>query len=106
MKARKFSPEVQERAVRLVQEQKGLHGSEWAAIQSVSWKIGCTSETLRLWLRQHERDAGQREEMTSPEKDRIKQLERENRELKKVNEILRLSSKYFAKAELDRSSRR
>jgi transposase len=98
----RFSPEVQERAVRLVAEQLGDHESQWAAICAVASKIGCTSETLRRWVRQAERDAGTRDGLTTSEREEFKRLQRENRELKKANEILRLASAYFAKAELDR----
>jgi transposase len=101
-KATKFSPEVHERAVRLVSEQESEYGSQWAAIRSISGKIGCTAETLRSWVRQAERDAGKREGLTTSERERLKQLEKENKELKRANEILRLASAYFAKAELDR----
>jgi len=104
-KATKFSPEVHERAVRLVSEQEGEYGSQWAAIRSVSGKIGCTAETLRSWVRQAERDAGKREGLTTSERERLKQLEKENKELKRANEILRLASAYFAKAELDRTQK-
>jgi|SRR4051812_25360320 transposase len=99
---RRFSPEVRERAVRLVRQHQGEHASEWAAISSIAAKIGCTAETLRGWLRQAERDAGQRAGATSEERDRIKALEREVRELRQANEILRKASAYFAQAELDR----
>jgi len=104
-KATRFSPEVRERAVRLVSEQEGEYESQWAAIRSVSEKIGCTAETLRSWVRQAERDAGKREGLTTSERERLKQLEKENRELKRANEILRLASAYFAKAELDRTQK-
>jgi len=100
--AHRFSPEVRERAVRLVTEQLEQYESEWAAIKSVAGKIGCTAETLRTWLRQAERDQGKRPGLTTSERERLKQLEKENRELKRANEILRLASAYFAKAELDR----
>lgn len=106
MRASKFSPEVRERAVRLVMEQQGQHESQWAAIASVSSKIGCTAETLRRWIRQHERDTGSRDGMTSSEKERIQALEREVKELRRTNEILRLASAFFAQAELDRPARR
>jgi len=99
---RRFSPEVRDRAVRLVRQHQGEHASEWAAISSIAAKIGCTAETLRGWLRQAERDAGQRAGATSEERDRIKALEREVRELRQANEILRKASAYFAQAELDR----
>ena len=100
--AHRYSPEVRERAVRLVTEQLEQYESEWAAIKSVAGKIGCTAETLRTWLRQAERDQGTRPGVTTSERERLKQLEKENRELKRANEILRLASAYFAKAELDR----
>ena len=99
---KKYSPEVRERAVRLVFEQKEAHGSEWAAIGSISSKIGCTSETLRRWVREWERDQGVRGGLTRSDRDRLKELERENRELKRSNEILRKASAFFAQAELDR----
>ena len=101
----RFSPEVRERAVKLVLEHQGEYDSQWAAIGSVAAKIGCTAETLRGWVRQHERDTGRREGMTTTEKERIKQLEREVRELRQANEILRKASAYFAQAELDRRFR-
>jgi len=92
--------------VKLVLEHQGEYDSQWAAIGSVAAKIGCTAETLRGWVRQHERDTGRREGMTTTEKERIKQLEREVRELRQANEILRKASAYFAQAELDRRSKR
>ena len=98
----RYSPEVRERAVRLVFEQEREHGSQWAAMQSIAPKIGCSAETLRKWVRQSERDAGKREGLTTDERHRLKQLEREVRELKRANEILRKASAYFAQAELDR----
>ena len=101
-RASKFSPEVQERAVRMVVESQGQHDSQWAAIESIAAKIGCTAETLRRWVRQHECDTGQREGLTTAEAQRIKELERENRELRKANEILKQASAFFAQAELDR----
>jgi transposase len=104
-KETRFSPEVRERAVRLVGEQHSQHESQWAAICSVASKIGCTGETLRRWVRQTERDAGTREGLTTSEREEYKRLQRENRELKKANEILRLASAYFAKAELDRQQK-
>jgi transposase len=105
MRKSKFSQEVQERAVRMVQEHQHEHGSQWAAIGSISTKIGCTAETLRRWIRQAERDRGLRAGPTTGDLDRIKALERENRELRQANEILRKASAYFAQAELDRRSR-
>jgi len=101
-KSLKFSPEVQERAVRMVVEARAQHESQWAAIVSIAAKIGCTAETLRRWVRQAERDSGQREGLTTAEAERITALEREVRELRKANEILKLASAFFAQAELDR----
>jgi transposase len=98
----KYSPELRERAVRLVFDHAGDHSSQWAAIRSVAEKIGCPVEVLRRWVRQAERDAGQRPGLTSEERARLKQLERENVELKRANEILRKASAFFAQAELDR----
>ncbi len=102
----RFSEEVKERAIRMVFAAKGEYDSQWAAIESIAEKIGCTAETLRRWVRQAEKDNGSREGLTTDEKKRIKELERENRELKKANEILRLASAYFAKAELDRQHKK
>jgi transposase len=101
----RYSPEVRERAVRLVLEQQGEHGSQWAAITSIASKMGCTAETLRRWVRQSERDAGKRSGPTSTEQERLKVLERENLELKRANEILRKAAAFFAQAELDRRPR-
>jgi transposase len=98
----RYSPEVRERAIRLVREHGAEHPSQWAAIASIASKLGCTAETLRKWVRQAERDSGQREGLTTDERQRFKELERENRELKRTNEILRKASAYFAQAELDR----
>jgi transposase len=101
----KYPGEVRERGVRLVFEQQGSHESQWAAITSIAAKLGCTAETLRKWVRQAERDAGDRPGLTSSERERLKELERENRELKRANEILRKASAYFAQAELDRRAK-
>lgn len=101
-KSPRYAPEVRERAVRLVFDQAGQHESQWAAIRSVASKIGCTPETVRHWVRQAERDTGQRPGLTTEERDRVRVLERENRELKRANDILRKASAYFAQAELDR----
>jgi transposase len=98
----RFSPEVRQRAVRLVLDQGVDHASQWAAIGSIAGKIGCTAETLRKWVRQAERDAGQRAGPTTEDRERIRALEREVRELRQANEILRKASAYFAVAELDR----
>ena len=97
-----FSPEVRERAVRLVLAQQDAHDSQWAAIESIAGKIGCTAETLRKWVRQRERDDGQRAGLTTDERLRLREVERENRELRRANEILRKASAFFAQAELDR----
>lgn len=101
-KSTKFSPEVRERAVRLVFECRDEHPSQWAAIESIAGRIGCTSQTLLSWVRRHECDTGQRDGLTSAETQRIKELEREVKELRKANEILKLASAFFAQAELDR----
>jgi transposase len=98
----RYSPEVRARAVRMVVEHRGEHASEWAAIGSIAAKIGCTAETLRGWVRQSERDQGLRAGPTTDERERIRSLEREVRELRQANEILRKASAYFAMAELDR----
>jgi transposase len=101
----RYSPQVRERAVRLVEEQASSHESQWQAIQSIAEKIGCTSETLRRWVRQAERDAGHRPGLSTDDRARLKELEREVRELRRANEILRKASAYFAQAELDRRAR-
>ena len=100
--SKRFSPEFRERAVRLVFEHEAEHDSQWAAIGSIAGKMGCTAETLRRWVRQAERDQGRRAGTTSSERERLKELEREHRELKRANEILRKASAFFAQAELDR----
>jgi len=98
----RYSPEVRERAIRMVMEQGREYDSQWAAICSIAEKLGCSPETLRKWVRQAECDEGRRPGLTTEERQRLKELERENRELKRANEILRKASAYFAQAELDR----
>ncbi|QKA57719.1 IS3 family transposase [Escherichia coli O157:H7] len=99
----RFSPEVRQRAIRMALESQDEYDSQWAAICSIAPKIGCTPETLRVWVRQHERDTGGGDGgLTSAERQRLKELERENRELRRSNDILRQASAYFAKAEFDR----
>ena len=100
-----YPAELRERSVRMVREQAREHVSEWAAMRSVAAKVGCTAETLRQWVRQAERDRVERGGLTSEERARLKALERENRELRQANEILRKASAYFAAAELDRRSK-
>ena len=100
-----YSSEVRARAVRMVLEHQGEHASQWSAIGSIAAKIGCTAETLRNWVRQAERDQGLRSGPTSDERERIRALEREVREVRQANEILRKASAYFALAELDRRSK-
>ena len=102
----KYSPGVREHAVRMVFEHAGDRASQWAAISSIAAKIGCNPETLRGWIRQAERDQGKRPGPTTDEQERIKALEREVRELRHANEILRKASAYFAQAELDRPFRK
>lgn len=101
-KSTKFSPEVRERAVRMVQEHRGEYPSLWAAIESIAPKIGCVPQTLNEWVRRHEVDTGLRDGVTNEESERIKALEREVKELRRANEILKLASAFFAQAELDR----
>ena len=101
----KYSPELRERAVRLVLDHAGEHPSQWAAIRSVAEKIGCPVEVLRRWVRPAERDAGTRPGLTTDERARLKQLERENFELKRANEILKKAAAFFAQAELDRRAK-
>ena len=98
----RYPAEVRDRAVRLVLEHAGDYGSQWEAISSIAGKIGCTAETLRRWVRQAERDEGLRPGPTSKDQARLRELEREVRELRQANEILRKASAYFAQAELDR----
>jgi len=101
----RFSPEVRARAVRMVLEHADAHDSQWAAITSIAEKIGCTAETLRKWVRQAERDEGRRPGLTTEERQRLKQLERENFELRRANEILKKAAAFFAQAELDRRAK-
>jgi len=101
-KSNKFSPEVRERAVRMVFEHRGEYSSLWATIESIAPKIGCVPQTLHDWVRKHEVETGMRDGVTSAERERVKALEREVKELRKANEILRLASAFFAQAELDR----
>jgi len=101
-KSNKFSPEVRERAVRIVQEHRGEYPSLWAAVESIAPKIGCVPQTLLEWVKRAEIDAGARPGTTTTEMQRIKELEREVKELRRANEILRTASAFFAQAELDR----
>ncbi len=101
-KSTKFSPEVRERAVRMVQEHRGEYPSLWAVIESIAPKIGCVPQTLHEWVKREEVDTGQRDGLTTSERERLKQLERENKELRRANEILKTASAFFAQAELDR----
>ena len=105
-KSSKFSPEVRERAVRMVIEHRGEYPSLWSAIESIAPKIGCVPQTLLEWIKQSDVDAGTRPGTTSAEQDRIKDLEREVKELRRANEILKLASAFFAQAELDRHHRK
>lgn len=98
----RYSPEVRERAVRMLHDQEPSHPSRWAALKSIAKKIGCTPETLRKWVERAEIDGGQKPGMTTSEREELKSLKREVRELKRANEILRTASAYFAQAELDR----
>jgi transposase len=101
-KSNKFSPEVRERAVRMVLEHRGEYPSMWAAIESIAPKIGCVPQTLLEWVKQSQVDRGARPGTTTSEHERVKALEREVKELRRANEILKLASAFFAQAELDR----
>lgn len=103
--SRRYSPEVRERAVRLVLEQQHEHVSQWAAMVSVAGKVGCSAEALRMWVRRAEVDGGRRPGVTSGERERLRELERENRELRRANDILKSASLFFA-TELDGRTRR
>ena len=102
----KYSPEVRERAVRMVLDGAGMHESRWAAIVSIASKIGCAPQTLNEWVKKVKVDTGQRSGITTEQAEKMKALEREVRELKQANEILRNASAYFAEAELDRPFKR
>ena len=101
-KSNRFSPEVRERAVRMVQEHRGEYPSLWACIESIAPKIGCVAQTLHEWVKQHEIDTGLRDGLNTDERERIKALEREIKELRRAKDILKLASAFFAQAELDR----
>ena len=101
-KSNKFSPEVRERAVRMVREHRGDYPSLWAAIESIAPKIGCVAQTLHEWVKRDQVDTGMRDGITTCQREQMKELERENKELRKANEILKLASAFFAQAELDR----
>ena len=101
-KTSKFSPEVRERAVRMVQEHRGEYPSLWAAVESIAPKIGCVPQTLLEWVKREEVDSSQRDGLTTSERERIKALEREVKELRRANDILKTASAFFAQAELDR----
>ena len=101
-KSNRYSPEVRERAVRMVQEHRGEYSSLWAAIESIAPKIGCVAQTLHEWVKKHEVDTGMRGGTSTEERERLQALEREVKELRRANEILKLASAFFAQAELDR----
>ena len=102
IKTKQFSPEVRERAVRMVQEHRGEYPSLWAAVEAIAPKIGCVPQTLLTWVQRQEVDAGVRDGVTTADAKRVRELERENKELRRANEILKLASAFFAQAELDR----
>jgi transposase-like protein len=104
-KTNKFSPEVRERAVRLVQEHRGEYPSLWAAVESIAPKIGCVPQTLLEWVKRDEVDSGSRDGLSTSERERIKALEREVKELRRANDILKAASAFFAQAELDRRTK-
>ena len=99
---KRYSPEVRERAVRMVFEHEKDYESRWATLVSISNKIGCTPETLRSWVKRHEVDSGRREGLTTEDREQLKALQKENKELRRANEILKTASAFFAQAELDR----
>ncbi len=101
----KYSPELRERAVRMVFDHAGEYPSQWAAMRSIAEKFGCQTEALRRWVRQAERDGGKRPGLTTSDRDELKRLQRENFELKRANEILKKAAAFFAQAELDRRAR-
>lgn len=101
-KQNRYSPEVKERVVRLYFEQRESYPSDWQTMEAIAPKIGCTAETLRKWVQQAERDLGVRDGLTSDDRERLKALEKENKELRRANEILKTASAFFAKAEFDR----
>lgn len=101
-KSNRFSPEVRVRTVRMVQEHRDGYPSLWAAVESIAPKIGCVPQTLLEWVKRAEIDSGQRDVLTTTQRERLKALERENKELRRANEILRTASAFFAQAELDR----
>jgi transposase len=101
-KSRRYSPEVKQRAVRMLFEHEGEYESRWSALESIAEKIGCTAETLRSWVKQEEIDTGRRDGLTTSDRERLKALEKENKELRRANEILKTASAFFAQAELDR----
>ena len=103
---KKYSPEVRERAVRMVQEHRGEYPSLWAAVESIALKIGCASQTLHEWVKRAEIDSGKRDGLSSSERERIKDLEREVKQLRRANEILKTASAFFAQAELDRRTKK